>query len=80
VSGRDTSVWPDHDFELAAAVATLPERERTAIALRYGADLTEPQIADVMDVAVGTVSATLHHARARLRSALAVDEVSDDRH
>lgn len=70
---------PSPDPELWAAVAMLPVRERTAVALRYGADLTEPAIAEVMGVAVGTVSATLHHARTRLRTVLAAPEVLDDR-
>jgi RNA polymerase sigma-70 factor (ECF subfamily) len=55
---------PRHD--LWVAVASLPPRERTAVALRYIADLTEPQIADVMNIAVGTVSASLTSARRRL--------------
>jgi RNA polymerase sigma factor (sigma-70 family) len=59
---------PRHD--LWAAVATLPERERTAVALRYLGDLTEPQIAEVMGIAVGTVGASLTSARRKLAAAL----------
>jgi RNA polymerase sigma-70 factor (ECF subfamily) len=56
----------DRRHDLWAAVANLPDRERTAVALRYLADLTEPQIATVMNVAVGTVGASLTSARRRL--------------
>ena len=50
------------------------ETERTAVALRYLADLTEPQTAQVMGVAVGTVSATLSSARRRLATQLGIHD------
>jgi RNA polymerase sigma factor (sigma-70 family) len=65
-----SAVLPDDSVDLWSAVAALPRRERAAVALRYGAGLTEPEIAAVLRVATGTVSATLNHARARLRTAL----------
>ena len=60
----------DPRHELWSAVAALPPRERSAVALRYLADLTEPQIADVMGIAVGTVGASLTSARRRLAERL----------
>jgi len=71
--GAATTAWiapSDPRHEVWAAVAALPRREREAVALRYLADLTEPQIAEVMGVAVGTVGATLTSARRRLATAL----------
>jgi len=56
----------DPRIDLWAAVKELPERERTAIALRYLADLTEPEIARTMGIAVGTAGATLTSARQKL--------------
>ncbi len=56
----------DPALELWRAVAALPERARLAVALRYLAGLTEAQVAEAMDIAVGTVAATLSKARARL--------------
>ena len=56
--------------ELWAAVRALPARQRTAIALRYVCDLPQAEIAVVMDVAAGTVSATLTAARRRLAAVL----------
>ena len=61
---------PDADIELWTAVRSLPPRERAAVVLRYCAGMTEPEIAIALEVATGTVSATLNHARARLRTAL----------
>lgn len=49
---------------------SLPARERTAVALRHVADLPTASVAAVMGVAPGTVAATLHAARAKLRHAL----------
>lgn len=58
-------------WELWDAVAALPDRERTAVALRYLADLTERQVGEVMGIAPGTVAATLHTARRHLAERLA---------
>jgi RNA polymerase sigma factor (sigma-70 family) len=58
--------WP----ELRAAVAALPERQRQALFLRHYADLSYEEIAAVLGVARGTVSATLHAAHAALRSSV----------
>ena len=52
------------------AVATLPLRQREAIALRYLADMPEKEVAAAMGVAVGTASATLSAARRRLADLL----------
>ena len=55
-------------------VATLPERQRLAVFLRYYADLDYAGIATALDVEVGTVSATLAAAHETLRRSL--EEVS----
>jgi RNA polymerase sigma factor (sigma-70 family) len=52
------------------AVQRLPVRQRDALYLRYYLDLDYRAIADILDVEVGTVSATLHAARSSLRDAL----------
>jgi DNA-directed RNA polymerase specialized sigma24 family protein len=54
----------------AAALAALPERQRLALFLRYYADLDYAGIAEALGVARGTVSATLHAARANLETKL----------
>jgi RNA polymerase sigma factor (sigma-70 family) len=52
------------------AVQRLPRRQRDALFLRYYLDLDYRAIAEVLEVEVGTVSATLHAARNSLREAL----------
>ena len=56
--------------EVRAAVASLPERQRTILFLRHYADLDYDQIAAALGIARGTVAATLHTAHSRLREAL----------
>ena len=55
---------------VAAALAALPERQRLALFLRYYADLDYAGIAEALGIARGTVSATLHAARANLQTKL----------
>lgn len=59
------------DEGMRRLVATLPERQRHVLFLRYYADLDYRTIADILHIAVGTVSASLHAAHASLRTALA---------
>ena len=61
---------PEQDIELRVALARLPERQRTAVFLRYYADLEYAAIGEVLGVHTGTVSATLNAAHAALRSQL----------
>jgi RNA polymerase sigma-70 factor (ECF subfamily) len=53
-----------------AWIAALPERQREMLFLRYYADLDYRQIAQILEVEVGTVSATLSAAHNKLRVAL----------
>jgi RNA polymerase sigma-70 factor (ECF subfamily) len=61
---------PLRRLELARAVATLPERDRELVALRYGADLTAKQIAELLGLRVNTVEVSLHRVLRRMRSVL----------
>jgi RNA polymerase sigma-70 factor (ECF subfamily) len=53
--------------EVQHALAQLNAEQRKVIALRYGADLTEVDIAQVLGWPVGTVKSRLNRARERLR-------------
>ena len=53
---------------LSTAVGRLDERDRELIALRYGADLTARQIAELLGAKTNTVEVALHRALARLRA------------
>lgn len=68
---------PEPAIELWRAVATLPERMRLAVVLRYLAGMTEPEVAAAMGIAPGTVAATLSKARSHLAAALDPKEPSD---
>lgn len=63
-------VEPEYDPALAAALRELPPRRRLILFLRYFADLSYTEIAEVVGVSEGTVAATLAQARAALRTAL----------
>ena len=52
------------------ALARLPERQRTAVFLRYYADLEYAAIGEVLGIHTRTVSATFSAAHAALRSQL----------
>lgn len=64
----------DWSAEVWDAVKALSARERTAIALRYVADLPMQDIATAMGIAPGTVGSTLHNARQHLAALLGDDE------
>ena len=64
--------------DLWAAVRALPIRQRTAIVLRYVADLPETEVAEAMGIARGTVAATLFAARTRLGSLVADDAAEEE--
>ena len=56
------------------ALAHLSAEQRRVIALRYGADLTEVDIAQVLGWPVGTVKSRLNRAREHLRVLLSEEE------
>ena len=59
------------------ALRSLPARQRAVLVLRVFDDLSEAQVAQVLDCAVGTVKATLARAAARLREDPAVAGLMD---
>jgi RNA polymerase sigma-70 factor (ECF subfamily) len=61
---------PEQDAGLRAALALLPERQRTAVFLRYYADLDYAAIGEALGISTGTVGATLNAAHAALRGRL----------
>ena len=65
---------PEVTPELWQAVGGLPQRQRIAVALRYVLDLSQEEIARIMGIAPGTVAATLHSARQRLRTVLGAED------
>lgn len=78
--GREQSTAPsdlsDRD-QLQRALLSLPERQRTAIVLRYYEDLDVAQTASVMRCSEGTVKALSSRGIARLRPLIG-DIIDDD--
>jgi RNA polymerase sigma-70 factor (ECF subfamily) len=65
---------PRRDEELAQAVRELSPRRRLMVFLRYVADLSYREIAELCQVTEGTVAATLAQAHAELFAALASNQ------
>ncbi len=59
---------------VARAMSTLDERDRELIALRYGADLTARQIAELLGARTNAIEVALHRALGRLRGILGAEE------
>ena len=53
---------------IRSALASLTARQRAVLVLRVFDDLSEAQVAEVLDCAVGTVKSTMSQALAKLRS------------
>jgi RNA polymerase sigma-70 factor (ECF subfamily) len=66
---RPDDAIADRD-RIMRALETLNERDRELVALRFGADLTVPQIARLTDQPVTTVEGRLFRALRRLRTVL----------
>lgn len=56
--------------DLHAAIASLSDRDRQLLILRYGEDLTQQAIARRLGLPDGTVKVRLHRLRHRLRKAM----------
>jgi RNA polymerase sigma-70 factor (sigma-E family) len=68
-----TAVDPDVALRLDVwrALEKLPHRQRACVVLKYLEDLTEADVAHLLDCSVGTVKSQLHKARAKLEASLA---------
>jgi RNA polymerase sigma-70 factor, ECF subfamily len=58
------------DPRLASALQDLNEREREILALRYGAELSGPEIAQLMGLSLSNVQQIVSRSLRRLRSAM----------
>lgn len=78
LDGPEPAAIPDAAEDsngLRSLIASLPERQRLVLFLRYYADLDYRAIADALELEVGTVGATLNQAHRNMRRLLA--EVSE---
>jgi RNA polymerase sigma factor (sigma-70 family) len=60
----------EHRDQVQRALATLSAEEREAIALRFGGDLTVPEMADLLRLPLTTVEGRVYRALRKLREAL----------
>src|SRR6478752_515717 len=67
----------EHRDTVQRALATLAPEEREAIALRFGADLTVPEIAAVLGEPLTTVEGRVYRALRKLRGTLGSRRVAD---
>ena len=65
-----TDAVSDRD-EVRRALATLSAEEREAVALRFGADLTVPELARLLDLPLTTAEARVYRGLGKLRDAMA---------
>ena len=70
-SALDGLVKAQLSGRVAAAVATLPERQRAALALCFYEGLSNREAADVLSLTPGAIESLLVRARRTLRTALA---------
>ncbi len=69
---------PSEDMRLEqvrAAIGDLPEALRETLELRLREELSYDEIAEVLQIPVGTVRSRLHHALRRLRAAVVTESV-----
>src|SRR5947208_15791247 len=64
------------DHELGAAIRSLPPKRRLLVFLRYFADFSYAEIAEALEIAEGTVAASLAQAHSALREQLRKKEVA----
>lgn len=69
----DATSRVDEHSRLEVALKRLPPAKRAAVVLRYYEDMSEADIARVLDRPLGTVKSDLHRAVAHLRTLLSDD-------
>lgn len=70
-SPEAAAVAAERRLVLASALDSLDDRDRTVLALRYFADLSEVEMTAALHCSPGTVKSRLSRARERLKAALA---------
>lgn len=66
----------EENIDLHQALATLDEKSKTAIILRYFEDLSIKEVADILDLPLSTVKSIIYRALAKLN--LNLKEGNDD--
>ncbi|PRY60225.1 RNA polymerase sigma-70 factor (sigma-E family) [Knoellia remsis] len=61
---------PEDTDHVVRLLAALPQRERQVVVMRHYAGLSEAEVADLLDVSVGTVKSSASRGLAKLRETL----------
>jgi RNA polymerase sigma factor (sigma-70 family) len=67
---NETPLQPEISDEVSVALRQLPSEQKTLLELRYLEEFNIQQIAEILNIAVGTVKSRLFHARELLRTIL----------
>lgn len=70
VPGPEEGLAPDERAALRAALGRLPDDEADALALRYGAGMTVPELAQTLDIPLTTAEGRVKRGLRRLRDEL----------
>jgi RNA polymerase sigma factor (sigma-70 family) len=73
-SAEDEALVGEEHRAVLAALRRLPPRQRKALALRFLADLDEPEIAGLMGISQGTVKSTVSRGIAALGQQLGASQ------
>ena len=65
-----------HAVDAVSREAELGEEHRVVLSMHDIEDYTLPELAQIMDIPLGTLKSRLHRARARLRELLAAERIS----
>lgn len=77
--GAEPRVEPAAEHgDLDRAIGQLKEDEQIVLGLRFGRDLTVPQVAAQLSVPEGTVKSRLHHALEHVRAALDAERRAEE--
>ena len=78
LGGEGSVVNPERESDMFwAAVRALPDRQRAAVALHYVEDMSVADVATALEIAEGTVKASLFKARATLARSLGATRGDD---
>jgi RNA polymerase sigma factor (sigma-70 family) len=65
-AGPGTTQATEDALDAGRLLATLPETQRSVVVLRYYCDLTEGEVAEILECPTGTVKSRMHQAMTRL--------------
>jgi RNA polymerase sigma-70 factor (ECF subfamily) len=65
--------WDEQWRWMQQALAAIPIRQRIVVVLYYMNDLNLQEIADILEIPVGTVKSRLHYGRQALKRRLGLD-------